>query len=154
MVLEGISVPGVHCGGRSELTEVAAASNRKIPNLPYRYRMHTEFIEESGTDMGKIPNLQKCRVPVSKAHRPNTRTPGIAVGGMMVPGVYWGGCTKPTELSGICIELYRTILGCSVGYRGRTELIPVPPVLGSRVTPESPRLKNGTLCRPRAEALA
>ena len=76
---------------------------------------NTELTEVSGTGIERIPNLLKCRVPVSnkyrtyrvpvlRPYRTNTGRPGNAVEGIPVPGVYLIERTDLTDLSGIGIE--------------------------------------------------
>ena len=59
IVIEGVPVPGVYLGGRTELTEVSGTG----------IEINTELTELPGTGIEFVPNLPKCRVPISSSYR-------------------------------------------------------------------------------------
>lgn len=62
-----------------------------------------------GTSFEKVP---KFRVPVSRPSRTNTVAPGIVVRNLPVLGVYLGGLTQLTEVSGTGIEAVPNLWEC------------------------------------------
>ena len=87
---------------------------RTYRSVGYRYRNNTELTEVSGTGIEKVPNLPKCSVGYRARYRTNTGTPGIAVEGIPVPGVYLGQRTELTEVSGTGIGKIPNLPKCRV----------------------------------------
>ena len=72
-----------------------------------------------------VPNLPKCRVPVSSSYRAHIRTPGITLEGIPVLGVYLSGRTELTEVSGSGIEIVQNLPKYRVPVSNFTELAEV-----------------------------
>ena len=72
-----------------------------------------------------VPNLPKCRVPVSSPYRTNTRTPGIVVEGIPVPGVCLVGVPSAPKSRVPVSSSYRTYRSVGYGYQLHTELTDV-----------------------------
>ena len=86
-MVEGIPVPGVYLGVRTDLTEVSGTSVQKVPNVPKSgtdILKITELTEESGNGIAAAPNLPISRVLLSRLYRTNIATLGIVVEGIPV----------------------------------------------------------------------
>ena len=130
----------------SQYVRVALLSTRYpryiTEQIPVPPVLWSSYNGTRGTGIELISNLLTCRVPVSRPYRTNTRTPGIAVEGIPVPGV-------PVSTS------YRVYRSFEYRYPVRTEpfrnvwqniaTVPNTPASFGRVsTDEIPPVKFGT----------
>ena len=93
-VVEGIPVPGVCLVGVPSAPKCrvpVSSSYRTYRSVGYGYQLHTELTDvssagieavedltqESGTGIGFIPKLPKCRVPVSRPYQTNHRVKNL-----------------------------------------------------------------------------